>query len=156
MTPPSRDPPLSKLIGSMALALAAILAIAGIAHAVAPVKGAKYSGHVNVSASLTVSFKVSRSGTKVTSLKVTPSLPNRCGFGGPPPTETSKPARIKHAKFTAKITEKASSGTVIATAKVTGKFLAKGREKGTVKTTLPNAESCNGSFAYSTKATKSH
>jgi hypothetical protein len=143
-----------KLIGSTALALAAILAIAGIAHAVAPVKGAKYSGHVNGSASLTVTFKVSRSGEKVTSLKVSPALPKRCGSGGPPPTETSKPAKIQHGKFTAKITEKAGNGTVIATAKVTGKFLAKGKESGTVTTNLPGAKACNGSFVYSTKATK--
>jgi hypothetical protein len=152
MTPPSRHLQLSKLIGSTVLALAAILAIAGIAVAAAPVKGAKYSGRVNVSATLTVSFKVSRSGRKITSLKVSPSLPNTCGYGGPPPTETSKPAKIKHGRFTAKITEKASSGTVIATASVTGQFLAKGKEKGTVKTNLPNAKSCNGSFTYSTKA----
>jgi hypothetical protein len=156
MTPPSRHPPLSKLIGSAALALAAILAIAGIAHAVAPVKGAKYSGRVGVTASLTVSFKVSRSGKKITSLKVRPSLPNTCGYGGPPPTATARPAKIGHGKFAAKITEKASNGTVIATAKVTGKFLAKGKEKGTIDTNLPNAKSCNGTFAYSTKATKRH
>ena len=80
-------------------------------------KGAKYSGRVNVTATLTVSFKVSRSGKKVTSLKVSPSLPNSCGYGGPPPTQTSKPAKIAHGKFTAKITEKAGNGTVIATAK---------------------------------------
>jgi hypothetical protein len=156
MTPPSRDPQLGKLIGSTALALAAILAIAGIAHAVAPVKGAKYSGPVNVTATLTVSFKVAGSGKKVTSLKVSPSLPNSCGYGGPPPTDTSKPAKIRHGKFAAKITEKATSGTVIATARVTGKFLAKGKEKGAVKTNLPNAKSCNGSFTYSTKAIRSH
>jgi hypothetical protein len=154
MTPPSRHPLLSKLIGSTALALAAILAIAGIAHAVAPVKGAKYTGHVGVSASFTVSFKVSRSGKKITSLKVSPFLPNTCSSGGPPPTATSRPAKIAHGKFAAKITEKAGNGTVIATAKVTGKFLAKRKEKGTIKTNLPNAKACNGSFSYSTKATK--
>jgi hypothetical protein len=156
MTPPSRDAPLGKLIASSALGLTAILAIAGMALAASPVKGAKYSGRVKVSATLTVSFKVSGSGKKVTSLKVSPSLPNTCGYGGPLPTDTSKPAKIKHGKFTAKITEKASSGTVIGTAKVTGKFLAKGKEKGTVRTNLPNAKSCNGSFTYSTKVTQSH
>lgn len=156
MTPPSRHPQLGKLIASTALGLTAILAITGIALAASPVKGAKYSGRVKVSATLTVSFKVSGSGKNVTSLRVSPSLPNTCGYGGPPPTASSKPARIKQGKFTAKITEKASSGTVIGTAKVTGTFLAKGKEKGTVKTNLPNAKSCNGSFTYSTKAAKSH
>ena len=156
MTPPSRDRLLGKLIGSTAVGLTAILALTGIALAASPVKGAKYSGRVKVSATLTVSFKVSGSGKKITSLKVSPSLPNTCGYGGPLPTDTSKPAKIKDGKFTAKITEKASSGTVIGTAKVTGKFLAKGKEKGTITTSLPNAKSCNGSFTYSTKATKSH
>jgi hypothetical protein len=156
MTPSSRDSKSGKLIASTALALAAILTLAGIALAAGPVRGAKYSGRVSVTASLTVSFKVSRSGKRITSLKVSPSLPNTCGYGGPLPTVTAKPAKITHGKFTAKITEKASSGKVIATAKVTGKFLAKGKEKGTIKTSLPNAQSCNGTFAYATKATKRH
>jgi hypothetical protein len=156
MTPPWKSPQGTGLIGSTALVLGAILCVAGIAVAAAPVKGAKYSGPVKVTATLTVSFKVTGSGKKVKSLKVSPSLPNSCGYGGPPPTETSKPAKIKHGRFTAKITEKASGGTIVATAKVTGKFLAKGKEKGTIKTDLPKAKSCNGSFAYSTQATKTH
>lgn len=154
MTRPSIAPRLGKLIGSAALAVVAILTTAGIATAAGPVKGAKYSGRVSVTASLTLSFKVSRSGKRVTSLKVSPSLPNRCGFGGPPPTQTSKSARIAHGKFTAKIKETASNGTVIATATVTGKFLAKGKEKGSINVNLPNATSCSGSFSYSTKAQK--
>jgi hypothetical protein len=154
MTLPSREPKSGKLIASAALALAAILALAGIAFAAGPVKGSKYSGRINVTATSTVSFKVSGSGNRITSLKVSPSLPYSCGHGGPPPTDTSKPAKIKDGKFTAKITEKAGNGTVIATAKVTGKFLAKGKEKGAINTNLPNAKSCNGTFAYSTKATK--
>ena len=140
---------MNRLIGAAVVALAAIVAIAGSALAATPVKGAKYSGRVGVTASLTVTFKVSKSGKKVSALKVTPSLPNSCGYGGPPPTATSKPANIRHGKFTAKITNKAGNGTVITTAKVTGKFLANGGEKGTIKT---SAKSCSGSFPYSTKA----
>jgi hypothetical protein len=154
MTRPSNAPRLGKLIGAAVLAVTAILATFGIALAAGPVKGAKYSGRVNATASLTVSFKVSRSGKKVTALKVSPSLPNSCGFGGPPPTQTSKAAKIERGKFAAKIKETASNGTVIATAKVTGKFLAKGKEKGDIKANLPNAQSCNGTFAYSTKVKK--
>jgi hypothetical protein len=151
MTRLSITPGLGKFIGFAALAVVAILATAGIALGTGPVKGAKYSGRVKVTASLTVSFKVSRSGKKVTALKVSPSLPNRCGYGGPPPTQASKSAKIEDGKFTAKITEKASNGTLISTAKVTGKFLAKGKEKGSIRASLPNAKSCNGSFSYSTK-----
>ena len=103
---------------------------------------------------LTVSFKVSRSGKRVSSLKVSPSLPNSCGYGGPPPTQTSKPAKIADGKFTAKITEKAGNGTVAARATITGRFLAKRKEKGTIKTSVPAATSCNGTFSYSTKVKK--
>jgi hypothetical protein len=148
------DPRLRKLIGSAALTLAVVLAATGIALAAGPVKGARYSGRVNVTATLTISFKVSRSGKKVSSVKVSPSLPNSCGYGGPLPTQTSKSAKIEDGKFTAKITEKAGNGTVAATARITGKFLAKGKEKGNVKTTVPSAKSCNGSFSYSTKVKK--
>jgi hypothetical protein len=133
---------------------AAILSTAGIALAAGPVKGAKYSGRVSATASLKVSFKVSRSGKKITALKVSPSLPSSCGFGGPPPTQTSKPAKIEHGKFTAKITEKASNGNLIETAKVTGKFLTKGKEKGNIEADLPNAKSCSGTFSYSTRVKK--
>jgi hypothetical protein len=153
MTRLSMDPLPSRLIGS-ALALAAILATVGVALAAGPVKGASYSGRVNVTANLTVSFKVSRSGKKVTALKVRPSLPNSCGYGGPLPTQTSKSARIERGKFTAQIKETASNGTVISTAKVTGKFLAKGKEKGNIEASLPNAKSCNGTFSYSTRVKK--
>jgi hypothetical protein len=144
------------LIGSIALAVAAVVALAGIAYAAAPVKGARYSGSVNGTATLKVTFKVSRSGKKVTSLDVRPSLPNSCGYGGPEPTHASKPAKVKHGKFTGKITEKASNGKVIATATVTGKFLTGGKEKGTINSVLPSATSCDGNFTYSTKAIKSH
>jgi hypothetical protein len=154
MTLFSTDPPLRKLIGSAALTFAVILAATGIALASGPVKGARYSGRVNVTANLTVSFKVSRSGKKVSSIKVSPSLPNSCGYGGPPPTQTSRPAKIEDGKFTMKITEKAGNGTVAATARITGRFLAKGKEKGTVKTSVPAATSCNGSFSYSAKVRK--
>jgi hypothetical protein len=140
-----------KLASSATLGVATILAAVSIALAANPVKGAKYSGRVNATANFTVSFKVSRSGKKVTAMKVKPSLPLSCSSGGPPPPQTSKPATIKDGKFTARVTETASSGTVIATAKITGKFLAKGKEKGNINVTLPNAKSCNGSFSYSTK-----
>jgi hypothetical protein len=154
MPRPSNAPRLGKLIGSAALAVTAILATVGIALAAGPVKGGKYTGRVNVTANLTVRFKVTRSGKKVTALKVSPSLPNTCGYGGPPPPQTSKAAKIERGRFTAKIRETASNGTVIATAKVTGKFLAKGKEKGNIKINLPNAQSCSGTFAYSTKVKK--
>jgi hypothetical protein len=154
MTRPSIARRHGSFTGLVALAGAAILSTVGIAVAAGPVKGAKYSGRVNVPASLTVSFKVARSGKRITALKVSPSLPNSCGHGGPLPTQTSKSARIEHGKFAARITEKASNGTVIETANVTGKFLAKSKERGIIEASLPNAKSCNGSFSYSTRVKK--
>jgi hypothetical protein len=142
-----------KLTVLIALALTATATL-DVAVAADPVKGAKYSGDVDVTATLTVSFKVSRSGEKVKSLKVRPSLPNSCGYGGPLPTQTSKPAKIEDGKFAAKVTDKSADGTVIETAKVKGRFLADRKERGKIKATLPNAESCNGKFPYSTKAEK--
>jgi hypothetical protein len=155
MNRPSRHLRPRKLIGFVVLVLAASLTVVGIGFAAAPVKGSKYSGRVKVSATLTVSFKVASSGKKVTSLKVSPSLPNSCGYGGPHPTASSKPAKIDRGKFTAKVTEKGAGGKVIDTATVTGSFLPGGKEKGTIKTDVPGAKSCNGRFAYST-TTKGH
>ena len=137
--------------------MAATLALAAVAIAAAPVKGARYSGHVKTGASLTVSFKVDRPGKKVTSFKVRLSLPNSCGYGGPAPTQVFKPAKIRHGSFTGKVTEKSAiSGKVVDSAKVTGKFLAGGKEQGTVKTTVPASSRCDGTFTYTTKAVKSH
>ena len=139
-----------RLTGPAALALAATIASAGIALAAGPVKGARYSGKVKVTATLTVAFKVSKSGQRVTSLKVSPVLPNTCGYGGPlVPKQSSKPATIKNGRFTAKVTAKSTSGVVIGSATVTGRFLAHGKEAGTIKT---GAKPCAGTFAYTTKA----
>ena len=141
--------------GGIVFAVAAIIAIVGIAHAAAPVKGSKYSGQVTKTTFLKVTFKVSSSGKKVTSLRVTPSLPNSCGYGGPEPRHASKSARIKHGKFTAKVTDKLVGGAVATTATVTGKFQSGGKEKGTIRSVSSGNKSCNGSFAYTTTSTKS-
>jgi hypothetical protein len=146
------SPQLGRSAASAAVAIAAIAAIASSALAAAPVKGGRYSGRVNITATLTVRFKVSGSGKKVTSLKVSPALPNSCGFGGPPPAQSARAAKVRKGKFTTKITEKTSGGTVTATARVKGRFLAGGKEKGRIITNVPGNTSCNGSFRYSTEA----
>jgi hypothetical protein len=149
--------PRLRLVGSIAGVLAVSLAVTAIALAVGPVKGAKYSGHVKTGATLTVSFKVDGSGKKVTAFKVRLSLPNSCGYGGPAPTQIFKPAKIRHGRFSGTVTEKSAiSGKVVDSAKVTGKFQTGGKERGTVKTTVPAAPRCNGTFTYSTKASKGH
>jgi hypothetical protein len=132
-----------------------VAAAAAIAFAAAPVNGAKYSGHLNVASTETVSFKVSASGKKVTNVRVTPYLPNRCGSGGPPPPEVSKPAKIKGGKFTAKVKDELTNGLVSGRATVTGKFLPGGKEMGVVKVPIPGAPECSGKFPYMTRTAKS-
>jgi hypothetical protein len=134
------------------LATAAMLPITAITLAANPVKGARYSGHVRgAGVPITVTFKVSRSGSRLTSFTFNvPNLPNRCGYGGPDQLHPAK-ARIKNGRFTAKLSETTTGGLVVATATVTGRFRAGRREAGTIKTTAGTA-SCSGSFGYSTKA----
>jgi hypothetical protein len=135
--------------------LLALLAATGIALAAQPVKGGTYSGKFTTAPSESVTFKVSKNGAKVFGLKVSPSPPNKCGSGGPPPKQSSKPAAISSkGKFTATVSYETVSGKVFATAKVTGKFLKHGAESGIVasKFTDPATKMCQGSFNYTTKA----
>lgn len=55
--------------------------------------------------------------------------PNKCGSGGPPPKQSSKPAKIKNGKFKVRLTYTFSNPTSHHTYTVTGKFLKHGREK---------------------------
>jgi hypothetical protein len=110
-----------------------------------------YKGSLTASATEKVSFKVSASGTKVVNVRVTPYVPNRCGAGGPPPKESSVPAKIRGGKFSAKLSEETDNGGVSGTATVTGKFLAGGKVKGLVENPLPGAKECAGNFPYTAK-----
>ena len=85
-------------------------------------------------------------------MRVGTYAPNRCGAGGPPPKQSSDTASIKKGKFTAHVFYRSNTGQLAGDAKVTGQFLANRKEKGTVKTTIPGASQCNGSFPYTTKA----
>ncbi len=112
-------------------AVLAVGAVAAIAFAAAPVKGAKYSGHLKGQSETTVTLRVSASGKRVIGVRVKPYIPNKCGAGGPPPPQTSKPAKIKAGRFTAKVKAQIPEGAWRATVK--GRFLSGGREKGVVK-----------------------
>ena len=116
--------------GVVGLAVLAVGAVAAIAFAANPVKGAKYSGHMTAGPT-TVTFKVSASGKKVIGMRVKPFIPNRCGQGGRPPPQTSKPAKIKAGRFTATVKAQIPKGVWRAT--VTGRFLKGGKEKGVIK-----------------------
>jgi hypothetical protein len=145
---------LGTIVALAGTATVAIVVFAAVALAASPVSGARYSGHLKLSSALTVTFKVSASGKKVTGVKVSPEIPNRCGSAGTPPPQVSRPATIKNGKFSALVEERLSNGAVSGTATVTGKFLPGGKEMGVVKNPLPGAKECAGNFAYTAKASK--
>jgi hypothetical protein len=139
---------------SLPLAVLALLLVAAVAVAAKPVKGGTYAGTLTAAPSETVTFKVSQNGKKVSGLKVSPFEPNTCGAGGPPPPQSSKPAKIRKGKFTATVIYKTTTGKVAARAKVTGTFVKGRREKGVVKTAFTDrsTKSCEAPFKYTTKA----
>jgi hypothetical protein len=143
-----------RLGGLCAVLIAALVALAGLALAAAPVKGGRYSGHLAVSASETVSFKVSSNGKKVTGLTGPAFAPNTCGSGGPPPSQSSSPASISGGKFSAKITYRTGTGHAIATVTVKGKFKKHRKETGTMRTHFlgTGAAMCEHTFTYSAHA----
>jgi hypothetical protein len=137
--------------------LALVLLLAGIAFAAGPQKGATYSGRLKpeagpASSGTPISLRVSPSGKKVTvSME---SFPLFCEGGGPPQVIHFKAAKVAGGKFTAKgseSTEKQFGGGLTATATVTGKFLAGGRERGTFKDVFVNSPTCSGGTTYATK-----
>ena len=137
------------------LALVATLSCAATALAANPQRGAKYSGHVrHAGVPITISFKVSRTGKRVTSLTFNvPNLPNKCGYGGPDQLRPAQ-AKIKDGRFTAKLSERIGGSTLVATAKVTGRFRAGGKENGSITTKASDA-ACSGTFRYATHASTS-
>ena len=134
------------------LAAVGVLALAGPALGAHQVKGAKYSGKINADGGLAISFKVSSTGKNVLHMKV-PQPPIFCQGGGPPPPQKpAKPAPISSSgTFTETLRYVSSSGSVVATMKVTGTFHAHHKESGKVTITWPAATSCSGSAGYSTK-----
>jgi hypothetical protein len=130
-----------------ALVLTGMLVATALAATAKPVKGGRYSGAVKSVSGEAVTFTVSSDGKSVRDVRITPYIPNRCGAGGPPPQESSKPASISaQGKFTTKVTQKASTATV------TGTFLKNRAEQGTIKTKLTGSPTCNATFKYATKA----
>jgi hypothetical protein len=144
----------SRLWGVALVTVAALLALTALAVAAAPVKGGSYKGHLTVSSSQTVSFKVSSDGKKVTGLKGPEFPPNTCGSGGPPPGQSVAPASISNGKFTAVIKYKTATKHVFAKVTVKGKFKKNKKEAGTMRThfTAAGGTMCEKTFAYSTKA----
>jgi hypothetical protein len=137
--------------------LLAALALASVALAAAPHKGATYSGRLKpeagpISDGTPISLKVSANGQKVT--VTMESFPLFCEGGGPPQVIKFKKARVVNGKFTTigtSTTEKQFGGGLTATAAVTGKFLAGGKERGSFEDEFPKASECGGKTTYATK-----
>jgi hypothetical protein len=135
-----------------AVALTA-LAGSGVALAANQVKGASYEGEV-AQKHVTVSFKVSHSGKQVTALTIS-NTPLYCSGGGRPIPIHFAPAAIsKSGTFTSTgkyvIIEGPLKGQLGTKLKITGKFLAGGRESGVLTTTYVKTPSCSGKSSYGT------
>lgn len=146
------------------LTVIAALAAASIALAAKraqPVKGATYTGDITrviksagktFKSTFPISFKVSKSGKKVSGFTFTSNYPIYCqggGFGSPQATT----GRIsKKGGFTVKLPlyfapEHSHQGFLI----VSGKFGKHKKESGTVKTDFTTSHTCNGTAKYTTK-----
>lgn len=133
----------------------ALLALASTAAAAGgPVKGATYSGSLAAPRSaITVTFKVSANGKKVTHLRIS-NLPLYCSSGGPAIPIKFKKAKIKAGSFKSTgryvLTAGPNKGKVGDKLSITGTFGSAGTESGTVKNTVVGAPQCSGHSAYST------
>jgi hypothetical protein len=132
------------------------LGCSGVALAASQIKGASYSGQLaSPRTSYLVSFKVSASGKRVTSLTIS-NTPFYCQGGGRPvPVRFASAAISKAGAFTSTgkylIVEGPLKGQLGTKLKITGKFGKGGNEQGTVTSTYPKTPSCNGKSSYTTK-----
>jgi hypothetical protein len=135
----------------------AVLLVANVALAASPVKGGSYAGSlIPARDGVTVSFKVSANGNKVTGLS-TSNVPLYCSGGGKP-----IPVHFKNATISSKgtfsstgkylVLEGPKKGQVGANLEISGKFLEGGKERGTLRTSYVGFPGCSGISAYSTKA----
>jgi hypothetical protein len=148
---------IGKLKGPLAAVIGlAVLLLAGVALAAAPVKGGSYTGSlIPPRDGVTVSFKVSGNGKKLTGLS-TSNVPLYCSGGGRPiPVHFKSAAIAGNGTFSSTgrylILEGPKKGQVGANLKISGKFLGSGKEQGTLTTSYVGFANCSGKSAYSTK-----
>jgi hypothetical protein len=134
----------------------ALLAVAGVAVAAHPVKGATYKGKLSAPGPLAepISFKVTSNGKRVHDFAIT-VVPVGCQgglFGSPQPGSA---AVTKQGKF--KVTLKlyfAPAHRTTGKLVITGTFLAHGKETGKVSTVFTSPlypKSCDKTVTYSMK-----
>jgi hypothetical protein len=129
------------------------LIVATAAYAAAPEKGSRYAGSMTGPTASTISFKVSKDGKRVSSLRLN-AVPNMCAYGGEAPPQTARPAAIERGRFATTVRFKTVKGAMFATTRVTGRFLAGGRARGTLVTKFkdPESEPCNARLAFTATA----
>ncbi|MGA7704114.1 MAG: hypothetical protein WB998_04385 [Solirubrobacteraceae bacterium] len=143
-------------VSTAVCALTCVLALGSVAFAATVVKGGSYTGAlIPARDGVVLSFKVSANGRKVTGLSSS-NLPLYCSGGGPP-----IPIHFKSASISGKgtfsstgvyhILEGPKKGQLGAKLKITGKFLAGGKERGTLATNYVGFANCSGKSPYSTK-----
>lgn len=103
-----------------------------------------------------MSFKVSRNGRTVASLRIT-NTPLYCEGGGPPTPIRFRNATIsKNGTFTSTgryvIKSGPLKGQIGTKLTITGVFLGGSRERGTLTTTYLKEPKCSGSSSYTTMA----
>jgi hypothetical protein len=146
----------SPLLRSIALCAVLSLAVAGVALA-KPLAGRTYKGALGKPlGSIAVAIKVSSTGKRVTSVRIS-NIPLYCSGGGEAIPVTLKGGAISRSgKFTSTGSNKIKigplKGKVGERFKMTGTFGTHGHESGKLTTTYPINPVCGGSTRYSTKA----
>jgi hypothetical protein len=139
---------------SLTAAAAAVLVLPLVPAAAAPpVAGADYQGHVSGGGTQTnrVSFTVSKNGTSVRTMRIGPFPGDSCGSGGDRPAQSSRPAAIRHGRFTAHIVYR-DGDRVVSRATVTGKFLKGGKAAGAAEFHPAGAPECNQTMPFKAHA----
>jgi hypothetical protein len=133
----------------------ALLALAGVAVAARPAKGATYKGKLSAPGPIVepISFKVTANGKRVHDFAIS-VVPVGCqggAFGSPlaGSAAVTQPGKFKVTLKLYFAPAHRTTGKVV----VTGTFLAHGKEKGKVATVFTNSlysKSCNKAVSYST------
>lgn len=158
--PSKIHPSVPRRLVTAALLLLLVLALAGVALAANPKKGATYSGLITrvvagTSSTFPISFEVSANGKKVRNFTLESDYPVYCEGGGFGEAQKATATVSKKGTFTAKLPlyfapAHEHQGFV----EITGKFGKKGHESGKVVTDFSggNLTGCNGTSKYTTKA----
>lgn len=140
----------------VAMSVLGVAGYTGVAPAASHVKSGSYSGALAAPKSfVTIKFKVSGSGKKVTGLAIS-DTPFYCQGGGRAiPVRFANATISKSGSFTSTgkfvIKEGPFKGQLSTKLKIMGKFGPGGTEHGTLTSTWTKAPQCTGKSSYTTK-----